>query len=110
MFAELNTINRVIADGINTDNMEFKGLKEFCGKEVKVDGFFFTDGKWGKQVVVIGAGYLINMPKRATEQFDTIMANAEMREAVKNGKLKLTDLRMLDTKEGTTVAYTLTDN
>lgn len=109
MFAELNNTNKVIKEGINTESMEFKKLKEFCGMEIKVDGFFFTDGNFGKQVVIVGAGYLINMPLRATEVFEKIINSSEMTEAVKKGKLKLTDIKMIDTKTGTTVAYTLTD-
>lgn len=109
MFNELNNSNKVIKEGINTDNMEFKGLKEFCGREIPVDGFFFTNSKFGKQTVVVGCGYLINMPARATESFEAIINNKDMVAGVKAGKLALTDIRMLDTKSGTTVAYTLTD-
>ena len=61
MFESLNKRSTVCA-GINTQDMEFAPLKDFCGQHFVCEGFFFTDGKYGEQVVVVGAGYLINMP------------------------------------------------
>lgn len=109
MFKELNRYARTIKEGINTEDMEFKPLKEFVGKQIRVDGFFFNTGKFGKQVVVVGAGYLINMPERAVEQFEEIANNEVLLQGVLDGKLMLTDLKMIDTKNGTTVAYTFED-
>lgn len=108
MFNELNN-KRTVKDGINTDNMEFKGLKEFIGTTVQVDGFFFTNSKYGKQVVVVGNGCLINMPARAVEVFESIANIPEQLEAVLAGHLALTDIKSVSTKNGTTTAYTLTD-
>ena len=71
MFEKLNRRSTVRED-IDTQAMEFKPLKDFCGTKIKVDGFFFTEGRYGTQVVVVGNGYLINMPKRAAEQFEKI--------------------------------------
>ena len=48
---------RTIKEGIDTEKMSFVPLKDYIGKELKLDGFFFTDkGKYGKQVVVIADG------------------------------------------------------
>ena len=98
-----------VREGIDTQSMEFKPLKEFCGQRVKCDGFFFTDGKYGKQVVVVGSGYLINMPARAVEQFEEIAGNAEAVDAVLKGHLVLNDIKMTDTRNGKTTAYTLSN-
>ena len=109
MFAELNQYHKTIKEGINTNEMEFKPLKDFCGKKIKVDGYFFTEGKYGKQVVVVGNGWLINMPKRAVEQFEDIDCEQEMIDAILEGHLCIRDVHMVDTKNGTTAVYKLDD-
>ena len=108
MFDELNR-KSTVRDGINTEDLEFAPLKDFCGQKFRCDGFFFTDGKYGRQVVVVGGGYLINMPKRAVEQFETIQASPDLLEAVLAGKLMIKDIKMIDTRNGKTTAYTLAD-
>lgn len=108
MFNKLNK-QRTVQSDVDTRNMEFKPLKDFCGTKINVRGFFFTAGKWGDQTVVVGNDYLINMPSRATEQFKIIADDEEMVEAVLNGKLMITDIKMVDTKNGKTTAYTLAD-
>jgi hypothetical protein len=108
MFESLNKRSTVCA-GINTQDMEFAPLKDFCGQHFVCEGFFFTDGKYGEQVVVVGAGYLINMPKRAVEQFHKIEQDEDMVQAVLNHHLLITDIRMIDTRNGKTTAYTLAD-
>lgn len=109
MFNELNKYVATVREGIDTSEMEFKPLKEFCGKRIKVDGFFFTEGKYGKQVVVVGNGFLINMPGRAVEAFEEIYSNDEMLKAVLEGHLCIREIKMVDTKNGTTAAYKLCD-
>ena len=108
MFEKLNRRNTV-AEGIDTQEMSFRPLKDFCGTKIGVNGFFFTEGRYGTQVVVVGNGYLINMPKRATEQFEKIADDDKMLEAVLAGKLEIKNIKMLDTKNGQTVAYDLGD-
>lgn len=108
MFDKLNK-KSTVCDGINTSDMEFAPLKDFCGQEFKCDGFFFTEGRYGKQVVVVGAGYLINMPGRATEQFEEIAGDKQMLEAVLKHHLMITDIKMINTRNGKTTAYTLAD-
>lgn len=109
-FDKFNKGQATVREGINTRDMEFRPLKDFVGREIVVDGFFFTEGKYGEQVVVVGAGYLINMPERATEEFKDMKADKEALELILSGKLKLVNLHMIDTKNGTTVAYTYADN
>ena len=72
MFKELNNYVETVREGIDTSDIEFRSLKDFCGKRIEVDGFFFPEGKFGKQVVVVGNGFLINMPGRAVEAFEDI--------------------------------------
>ena len=111
MFNELNKqFANTVKDGIDTDSMEFAPLSDFVGKTVKVDGFFFTKGKYGEQVVVVGNGFKINMPKRAAETFKAIRANEFMLKAVLDGKLELINITPVKTKNGAdTIAYELHD-
>lgn len=111
-FESLN-MRRTVKEGIDTNQLEFKALKEFCGDVLLCQGFFFTDGKYGEQVVVVavsaetGEFFLVNMPKRSVEQFKQIADNPEAVAAVLDDKLILTDIKMADTKNGTTTIYTL---
>lgn len=105
-FNKLNT-RSTVREGVDTHEMEFKPLKDFYGQKIKCDGFFFTEGKHGKQVVVVGNGYLVNMPARAVEQFEEIVANEEAMDEVLAGHLVIKDIKMIDTRKGRTAAYTL---
>ena len=102
-----DTLNKksTIREDVDIKDMEFKPLKDFCGKTISVDGFFFTNGQYGKQVVVVGNGYKINMPKRSVEEFQNISVNDDALNALLAGKLQLTNIKMIDTKNGSTVAY-----
>lgn len=106
MFEQLNKDKiRTVKEGIDTSKMEFVPLKNFIGKTVKVDGFFFTKSKFGEQVVVVGEGVLINIPKRYTEEFKAIRDKADFLAAVLDGKLSLGDIKEIDSKNGKTVAF-----
>ena len=111
-FEKLN-MRRTVAEGLDTNDMEFKPLKEFIGTELVSYGFFFTDGKFGKQVVYVGMEaetgeiFLVNMPKRAVEQFEQIADNEEAVKAVVNQGLVMTDIREGQTRNGKTTLYTL---
>lgn len=110
MFNELNEIKSTVKAGIDTRNLEFTPLSTFCGTTLRVDGFFFTNGKYGKQVVVVGNGYNVNMPKRATEVFERIYNDDKMLKAVLAGRLAITGIKVITTQNGNeTVAYDLTD-
>lgn len=106
-FGKFNsTGNKVLRNGIDNKDFEFKNLKEFCGKTVHVDGFFFTKGRYGKQVVVVGEGVNINMPARAVDDFEAIGSDADAVNAIMAGELVLTDIQMIDAANGTTTGYT----
>ena len=111
MFNELNKqFTNTVKEGINTDDMEFAPLKDFVGKTIKVDGFFFTKGQYGEQVVVVGNNKKINMPKRATDTFKAIRGNEFMLKAVLDGKLEIINITPVKSKNGAdTIAYELHD-
>lgn len=113
MFNELNQQHVVtVKEGIDTDSMEFKPLKDFEGQTVKVNGFFFTKSKKynADQVVVVGNGYKINMPGRAVDTFKAIRDNEAMLKAVLDGKLELINIKPIKAKNGNdTCAYDLHD-
>lgn len=107
-FESLNTVYaKTVRDGIDTEKMEFVPIKEFCGKKIKVDGFFFTEGQYGTQVVVVGNGCKINMPKRCVEIFEKIRDNELALKSLLEGHLVIEDIQMKDTKSGTTTIFTL---
>lgn len=109
MFNEMNGNAKTVRDGIDTKSMDFAPLKDFIGREFVVDGYFFTNGRYGKQVVVVGAGALINFPNRAVETFEAINYDPQKLEAVLNGHLKIKDIKLGQTRNGSTVFYTLVD-
>ena len=110
MFEKFNkSYANTIKEGIDTDNMEYCKLKEFEGKTIKVDGFFFSKGDYGKQVVVIGNGKKINMPERAVEMFEEIRNNEEMLKAVLDGHLLITNIAPKKAKKGNTYTFELQD-
>lgn len=112
MFKELNS-TRTIKEGIKLEDLDFRKLKEFAGKTLKVDGFFFTNGDYGKQLVVVArddeGGYKVNMPNRAIDQFESIKADKEMLKAVLEGHLEITDIAEQKVGRGITTVYTLSD-
>lgn len=110
MFENYNQVSkRTIKEGITTEGMTFKPLKDFCGKELVVDGFFFTEGRYGKQAVIIADGFKINLPKRYVDVFTKIRDDQAQLDAVLAGHMALTNIRMLDAKEGKTAAFDFKD-
>ena len=108
MFNEYN-YKSTVREGIDTDAMEFLPIKNFVGQEIRVDGFFFTQGRYGEQVVVVGNGYKINIPSRNAEIFHKIASDSEQLKAVLTGHLKLTNIKIKNTKNGTTTIFDFAD-
>ena len=108
MFEKFNRVFKSsLPRSIDLDSMEFAKLKEFEGKTLKVEGFFFTESKkYGRAVVIIANGYKINMPKRAVEKFEAIVENKELLDAMLEGHLALVDIQEKPTNNGTTTIYT----
>lgn len=110
MFKDLNkTTRNTIKEGIDLQALSFVKLNEFVGKTILVDGFFFTNGDYGKQIVVVGNGYKINLPARYVEAFETIQSSDEMLEAMFSGHMALTNIRAIKTKQGYTTAFDFAD-
>lgn len=111
MFNEKNNkYAKTVREGVDTKNMSFAPLKDFVGRDIIVDGFFFTDGKYGKQCVVVSRdGVLVNMPKRYSAEFEDFAKNEEELNAILDGHLALANVRMIDTKNGTTVCFDYKD-
>lgn len=111
MFNEMNKqYTNTVKEGIDLAKMEFKPLREFVGKTLKVDGFLITKGDYGEQVAIVANGYKINFPKRAVDQFKDIRGNKEMLEAVLSGHLEIINITPVKAKNGSeTTAYELHD-
>lgn len=97
--------SKVIMDGIDTKDWKFDNIKNFCGKTVPVKGFFFTQGDYGEQVVIVSDNILINMPVRAVKEFQDIKANAEYVAALKAGKMYFDNIHEEEFKKGKGTAY-----
>lgn len=72
--------------------------------------FFFTDGKYGQQVVAVcedskGKFWNVNMPKRAVEQFECIKADSEAVEELTTTGAVMGDIKEVDSKNGKTTGY-----
>lgn len=107
-FENLNpNSKKTIRDDINLDEMNFISWKEYIGKDIKVDGFFFTEGKYGRQVVIVDAanGKKVNIPKRFTDDFMKIRDDDEALAQVIAGKLVLANIREIDSKNGKTGTF-----
>lgn len=109
MFEKLNTKVQTIREGVETENMQFASLKDFDGQTIKVDGFFFTKGQYGEQVVVVGNGYKINMPERCVEEFKNIRDDEVLRNGVLQGRLCLKNVRRKATNKGVTYIFEYAD-
>ena len=99
----------VIRDGVDLDALDFHKLEEYEGGIIYVDGFFFTKGKYGEQVVVVGNDAKINMPGYAVRKFKRIDENEEAKERVIRGELVITNIEPLTTSNGDTYAFKLED-
>lgn len=108
IFEQFNRVN-TIKEGMDLTNMEFRKLREFVGQDVYVDGFFFTHGKYGEQLVVVGNGYKINMPNKAIQDFKKMQSDPATLDAIMKGHLKITSIALRSTPKGDTVNYLYKD-
>lgn len=109
MFENLNS-KRTIREGIDLQALNFVKLSDLIGTVIKVDGFFFTEGRYGQQVVVVGNNYKINMPARAVEQFEKIQNDDAMLHALLEGHCCIKDIQLVKSKAGRNmVVYKLGD-
>ena len=110
-FAKMNKNHkRTVNPNIDTTDMEFKPLKDLANTRLHVQGFFFTEGDYGKQVVVVTDNELVNMPSRAFEEFDEIMSDDDLVASIVAGDMDIIVGDVIKTKKGKTVAYEYTDH
>lgn len=106
MFKEKNT-KSTVNPAINTKEFDFKKLSEYIGKEIRLYGFFFTKGKFGKQVVAVTKDCLVNLPARCVEDFENF--TDEEIDAIKSGKMVLVNIAEFDSESGKTVIFDYDD-
>lgn len=100
---------RTIKEGIDLTQMQFVKLKDMIGQTIHVDGYFFTRGDYGEQLVVVGNGCKINMPARAVALFKDIDVDPAKVRAVLEGHLIITDIEESKVKKGITTSFRLDD-
>ena len=108
-FDKFNGRTTVRPEAGDLNDMPFAPLADFIGGVINVDGYFFSNGKYGKQVVVVGNGAKINMPGYAVKYFEELNSSDEAVERMLNGELAIKDIENLETKNGKTVAFKLCD-
>lgn len=76
---------------IDTKDMEYRKCKELPEKTpIRLRGFFTTpDNGYGRGSVAILDDCLLNMPQRYTETVDKIIADEEMVQEIKDGKVAI---------------------
>lgn len=110
MFEALNNNQErknTIKEGIDLKSCDFKSLKDFVGRVIYVDGFYFNKSQYGLQVNVVGhsgdgVDYAINMPKRYVETFKEIAMSDDMINAILHGGLQLINIKSYECNNGTT--------
>lgn len=106
LFEQLNqTGTRTIMNGIDLNALPFKSIKDFIGQTIHVRGFFFTDGRFGKQVVVVGSGAKINLPARYVKVFELVQDTPELLQGVLDGKMILKNIKESNTRNGSTTTF-----
>lgn len=101
MFTEKNRKSmRTVSEEINTNELPFKKLADLDGKTIRVFGYFFTNGDYGKQLVVVTRNELVNMPNRYVKEFEAF-TDDEIK-AITNGAMMLKNIRPYVNKNGKT--------
>lgn len=105
MFSELNKRRNTIGIKMNENAMFVKlgeWAKEHKGEDLVCHGFIITNGgKFGKSVAVVyDEMTFVSLPNRAVAWFEE--RTDEQISAIMEGKLKLTDIEYVVTKNGNT--------
>lgn len=103
-FTQFNKRTTVMP-GLNTDGMQFTKLRDHIGEELPVKGFFFTEGRFGKQVTIITDNCLVDMPARAVTVFELMAEDQGALEDIFAGRLIITDIKEVSGGYGTYVGY-----
>lgn len=88
-FEKFNRKKRTVNENINTEDLDFFPIKEFLNEDIQIFGFFFTEGDYGKQVVLVSKDALINMPARAVEEVEDMAEEDDIVTAIMNGEMTL---------------------
>ena len=106
LFEQLNQNNtKTIRQGIDLATLTFKPIKDFIGQDIHVDGFFFTEGRFGKQVVIVGNGAKINLPARYVKVFELVQDSPDLLQGVLDGKMLLKNVKETNTRNGSTTTF-----
>lgn len=105
LFEKLNQNVRTVKSDIDLSVLPFKSIKDYIGQDIAVDGFFFTEGRYGKQVVIVGNGAKINIPSRYVKQFELVQESSDMLDAVLKGQLVLKNVKASNTRNGSTTTF-----
>ena len=110
VFDKYNKGKSTVMEGVDTDGWDFVKLAEFEGRKVPTKGFFFTKGKFGKSVVVVGESVLINMPNWAVDTFEAMKNDPEAMASILAGKMALDNITKKSTKNGNdTVSFDIVE-
>ena len=104
-FENLNRSKKTMKESINLDTMTFVNIKDYIGKDLPVDGFFFTTSKFGEQVVICSGDKKVNIPSRYVDTFKQIRDDDDALNSLLEGHLALTNIHALDSKNGKTTAF-----
>lgn len=77
---------------VNTDNFEYKSLKELFEsgvKELTIKGFFFSKSDFGLQANAITDSFFVNLPKDKNETIQEILKEKDCISSIKNGECKI---------------------
>lgn len=106
LFEQLNQNSvKTIRQGVDLSTLAFKPIKDFIGQDIHVDGFFFTDGRFGRQVVVVGNGAKINLPARYVKVFELVQDSPELLQGVLDGRMLLKNVKETNTRNGSTTTF-----
>ena len=89
-----------VMEGVDTTDWDFVKLADFAGRRVPTKGFFFTKGKYGKSVVVVGESVLINMPSWCVDTFEEMKKDSDAMALILAGKMALDNITKKSTKNG----------
>lgn len=98
----ISTLN----EEINTKDFEIKKLKECVGLEANVYGYLITKAtKYGRNVLLATKEMYISLPSRYVEKFSNL--SIQEIEALKSGKVKITNIHDFESKNGITTVFDL---
>ena len=106
----------ILPESVDLTALEFHKLAEFVGQELTLKGFFFSNGTYGKQVVIYTTtptypmGVKINMPKRYVALFEEVLKTPNAKEQILSNHCLISNIQTKKTKTGKdTVVFNFKD-